>query len=314
MFRQKPSLTNVPTDLLRTLVTVVDLGSYTRAAAALGVTQPAVSSQVKRLQSLLEAELFERSTQGVSLTSAGELVVGRARRMLSLNDEIVACAQGGEQSEEVVRIGTPSDFVASVLPETLARFRARRQDVRFLVRSDFYEPLVRQFHAGELDMLFHLSPERPLDARHCEEQEVVWVRGRQPFRLDLNRPIPLVSYSEPSVYYRLATKTLRAAGLDYEHVFMGPSMHSLTNAVAAGLGIMPFTRRRARAVGLVPWDDAPLPKPAPLYSAIFVRESGAREIYEQLADEMSTVLHGPPDLQARIYAALGPMPKASSAA
>lgn len=307
-------MTNVPTDLLRTLVTVVDLGSYTRAAALLGVTQPAVSAQIKRLQSLLGAELFERSTHGVVLTPSGELVVGRARRLLSLNDEIVDCALGAPPSELVVRIGTPSDFVASVLPETLARFRARRDDVRFIVRSDFSEPLIREFHAGELDLLFHLSPSRPIDARHCEEQEVVWVRGRQPFRLDLQRPIPLVSYGEPSVYYRLAMKTLRAAGIDYEHVFMGPSMHSLANAVQAGLGIMPFTRRRARAVGLTIWEDAPLPKPGSLYSGIFVRESGAREIYDQLADEMAAVIHGPTDIQARIYAGATPFGKASSAA
>jgi len=308
-------MTNVPTDLLRTLVTVVDLGSYTRAAASLGVTQPAVSAQIKRLHILLGTELFERSTQGVRLTPAGELVVGRARRLLSLNDEILDCAHAGaERSDLVVRIGTPSDFVASVLPETFARFRARRQGVRFIVRSDFTEALTRQFHAGELDLLFHLSPSKPHDARHCEEQEVVWVRGGQPLRLDLNRPIPLVSYGEPSVYYRLAIKTLRAAGLEYEHVFMGPSMHSLINAVGAGLGIMLFTRRRARAVGLTSWDDAPLPKPTPLYSGIYVRESGAREIYEQLADEVAAVIHGPPDVQARIYAAIAPLGKASSAA
>lgn len=307
-------MTNVPTDLLRTLVTVVDLGSYTRAAAVLGVTQPAVSAQIKRLQTLLDAELFERSAHGVVLTMSGELVVGRARRLLSLNDEIVNCAQGAPVSELLVRIGTPSDFVASVLPETLARFRTRRQDVRFIVRSDFSEPLIRQFHAGELDLLFHLSPNRRPEARHCEEQEVVWVRGRQPFRLDLNRPIPLVSYAEPSVYHRLAMTTLRAAGIEYEHVFMGPSMHSLANAVSAGLGIMPFTRRRARALGLTIWEDAPLPKPAPLYSSIFVRESGSREIYEQLADEMASLIHGPPDIQGRIYAGVTTIGPASTAA
>src|SRR4051812_18075578 len=64
-------MTNVPTALLRTLITVVDVGSYTRAAAVLGVTQPAVSAQLKRLQVLLGAELFERSTQGVVLSPAG---------------------------------------------------------------------------------------------------------------------------------------------------------------------------------------------------------------------------------------------------
>jgi DNA-binding transcriptional LysR family regulator len=307
-------MTNVPTDLLRTLVNVIDLGSYTRAAAALGVTQPAVSAQIKRLQVLLGVELFERSTQGVTLTPAGEAVVSRARRLLSLNDEIVDYAQGSTPSELVIRIGTPSDFVASVLPETLARFRARRQDVRFIVRSEFSDALVREFHAGELDLLIHHTATPPQDARHFEEQEVVWIRGRRPFRLDLNRPIPLVSYGDPSLYHRLAVKTLRAAGLEYELVFMSPSMHSLTNAVAAGLGIMLFSRRRAHALGLGIWEDAPLPKPAPLYSGIYVRESGAREIYEQLADELATVLHGPLDLQARIYAGAEPLVAKSSAA
>lgn len=55
-------MTNIPTDLLRTLVAVVDLRSFTKAAAALGVTQPAVSAQIKRLQFLLGGDLFDRSS------------------------------------------------------------------------------------------------------------------------------------------------------------------------------------------------------------------------------------------------------------
>ncbi len=46
-------MTNIPTELLRTLVAVVDLRSFTKAAQSLGVTQPAVSAQIKRLQGLL---------------------------------------------------------------------------------------------------------------------------------------------------------------------------------------------------------------------------------------------------------------------
>jgi hypothetical protein len=90
--------------------------------------------------------------------------------------------------------------------------------------------------------------------------------------------------------------------------------NSLTNAVAAGLGMMLFSRRPANALGLGMWEDAPLPKAAPLYSGIYVRESGGREIYEQLADELATVLHGPLDLQARIYAGAEPLTPTSSAA
>jgi DNA-binding transcriptional LysR family regulator len=294
-------MTNIPTDLLRTLVAVVDLRSFTKAANSLGVTQPAVSAQIKRLQQLVGFDLFDRNGQSMMLTSHGERVVARARRLLSLNDEIVELGNGGARPEVVVRIGTPSQFVASVLVELLAQLRSSRPDVRFAVRSEFHEPLVRQLHSDEIDLMISLSPGRPHDARHCQEQEMVWVRGPTTGRLDGTRPVPLVSYGDQCLFQQHAVRTLRKAGLDHEQVFIGPSMHSLANAVAAGLGYMVFTRQRASAVGMTIWDDTPLPKPDPLYSIIATREGGAREIYEQLADDIAAVIHGPPEVQARLY-------------
>ena len=66
---------NIPTDLLRTLIAVVDLRSFTKAAQMLGVTQPAVSAQIKRLQSLIGYELLDKSAPGVSLTQRGLTVL-----------------------------------------------------------------------------------------------------------------------------------------------------------------------------------------------------------------------------------------------
>ncbi len=73
---------NIPTDLLRTLVAVTDMRSFTKAAQSLGVTQPAVSAQIKRLQYLLGYEVLDKSAPGVSLTPRGEIVVNNARRLL----------------------------------------------------------------------------------------------------------------------------------------------------------------------------------------------------------------------------------------
>lgn len=287
-------MTNIPTDLLRTLVAVVDLRSYTKAAAFLGITQPAVSAQIKRLQFLLGADLFDRRVQGVSLTPHGQAVVSQARRLLSINDQILALDTRGSdsKSELVIRIGTPSDFVASFLPDTLARFRARWPEVRFSVRTQPYDPLLRQLHNGDIDVVIALSMAPPHDARHCSEQEVVWVRGTNT-RFDPAGPVPLVSHGDSSIYRRLAVQTLREAGLYWEDVFTAPSMHSLTNAVAAGLGVMPITRRRASQVGITVWEDSPLPPLPALYSGIYVREGGARASYEQLADEIAATLFGP---------------------
>src|ERR1043166_783547 len=85
------TMINIPTELLRTLIAVVDMRSFTRAAQSLGVTQPAVSAQVKRLQVLLGGELFDRDAPGVTLTAKGEVVVNYARRLLSINDQIMSC-------------------------------------------------------------------------------------------------------------------------------------------------------------------------------------------------------------------------------
>ena len=117
-------MTNIPTDLLRTLVAVVDLRSFTKAAQSLGITQPAVSAQIKRLQSILGGELFDRKAPGVALTRQGEAVVAHARRLLALNDQILTVAEPKDQSRRI-RIGLPGDLSGPLLPWTLAKLRMR---------------------------------------------------------------------------------------------------------------------------------------------------------------------------------------------
>src|SRR5918999_1227422 len=117
-------MVNIPTELLRTLISVVDLRSFTKAAQALGVTQPAVSAQIKRLQMLLGSEILDKSAPGVTLTPMGEMVVNHARRLLSINDHILGLATP-QPASQTIRIGVPGDFVSSQLPCTLAEFRTR---------------------------------------------------------------------------------------------------------------------------------------------------------------------------------------------
>lgn len=305
-------MTNIPTDLLRTFVAVVDLRSFTKAAISLGVTQPAVSAQIKRLQFLIGDDIFDRSKQGVSLTPHGEIVISYARRLLSLNDQIVHLGGAGARQELVIRVGTPNDYVASILPDTLARFRERWPEVRFSVRTDVYDSLARQLHSGDIDVLTGLSMTPPPDARHCVAREVVWVHGKAT-RYDPNGPIPLVSYGPSCTYHQHSVRALKAAGLEWEDVFTGPSFLSLKAAVTAGLGVMAITRRRAIDDGNLIWEDAPLPKLPELYSSILIREGGARTIYEQLADEIAAVVQAPPTSQPNSHSHINPARKGISA-
>ena len=290
-------MNNIPIDLLRTLVTVVDLGSYTRAARLLGVTQPAVSAHIKRLHSILGCDLFDRSGAGLSLTPKGDLIVGYARRMLSINDLILQVA---EPSPKVISVGVPSDFVGSHLPDLLAGFRKRWPEFRFLVRHGSLDTQLNDLRHGRLDIAVGLSAAEPAtDARHHWVEQTVWLRGRAT-RLG-SGPVPLVSFREDCVYYRTAANALRRSGRDSELVFVGPTIVSLAAAVSAGLGIMALPRSRVWSPELTVWENAPLPKLSDLFWGVYVREGGERGLLEDLADSIAA------ELQARTMAAAKPM-------
>src|SRR5262245_8601884 len=116
-------MTNIPTELLRTFVAVVDMRSFTRAAQSLGITQPAVSAQGKRLQQLLGGELLDKSAPGVLPTPMGESVLGSARRLLAINDHILNLAAVTPGEPHIIRVGMPGNFVGDTLWRTLAKSR-----------------------------------------------------------------------------------------------------------------------------------------------------------------------------------------------
>lgn len=81
---------NLDLTTLRSFAAVADNGGVTSAARMLNLTQSAVSMQIKRLEDLLGLTLLERAGRGVALTASGEQLLGYARRMIALNDEVYA--------------------------------------------------------------------------------------------------------------------------------------------------------------------------------------------------------------------------------
>src|ERR1700722_4081786 len=106
-------------DLLRTLLWAAQTGSFKEAALRVGRTQSAVSLQMNRLAEMVGGAPFEGSGQGITLTTAGSILVDYARRMLALNDEaMLAVAGSGVRGS--VRLGLLQDFAETVLPGVLA--------------------------------------------------------------------------------------------------------------------------------------------------------------------------------------------------
>jgi DNA-binding transcriptional LysR family regulator len=288
-------MTNIPTELLRTLVAVVDLRSFTKAAQSLGVTQPAVSAQIKRLQSLLGSELLDKSAPGVTLTSAGNLVVNYARRLLSINDQILDLA-GQRPLAQTVRIGATGDFTAAAIARGLSSMRGRRPDLRYTVSSDHLDPLLKVLREGELDLLVWVSGTAPTqEARYCWNEELVWVRSAAS-HMQPEGPVPLVSYGDQCLFTRSALSAIGSAGREWEMTFIGSSIAGLSAAVASGLGVTPLPRSCANLPGVEIWEDAPLPKLPVVFSGIFIREGADADDREQIADAIAASLHPGPSL------------------
>lgn len=131
----------------------------------------------------------------MSLTSAGDLVVNYARRLLSINDQILDIG-GPRQSGRTLRIVATGDFTAAEISLALAFIHARRPDLRFVVHSAPIDALLRDMREGDLDLAVWVSATGPtIDARHYWTEELAWVRSPA-LLLDPARPMPLVSYGE----------------------------------------------------------------------------------------------------------------------
>lgn len=184
---------NIPTDLLRTLIVVVDLRGFTKAARVLGITQPAVSAQIKRLQALLGYDLLDKSTPGVALTSRGKAVVDYARRLLAINDEMLELARS-RQSTKTLRLGVPGDYTGATIPATLNRFRMRMPGIRFVVSTGTSDSLLRDIRQGDLDIAMAVTTTEPtITPRYACTRQPVWVYS-DATRIDPQSPVPLISY------------------------------------------------------------------------------------------------------------------------
>ena len=282
-------MTNIPTDLLRTFVSVVELRSFTRAAKAQGMTQPAVSAQIRRLQGLLGIELFDKSAPGVTLTAMGEQVIDSARRLLSVNDHIVQIASPNAAAE-LVRIGVRKDCMGDELVQMLVTARTRWPNLRFAVQGAGQQRLLRYLKQDEVDLVVALVLDNPgAAARQAWTEELVWVRGNTTTELDLDAPIPLIGYKDRCMCSRIAMATLAEANLVGEMVFRATNAEALRSAVMAGLGIMLMPRRRIPA-GLEAWDGGPLPPPPAVYGGVFVREGTGDGALGLLADSFAEAL------------------------
>lgn len=225
---------NLDMTALRSFVAVADSGGVTRAAGLMNLTQSAVSMQLKRLEESLDASLLDRSSRTISLTAAGEQLLGYARRMLALNDEVLHRLTSTHY-EGVVRLGVPHDIVYPAIPEVLKRFAAEFPRLKVQLMSSFTRVLKTQFARGELDIM--LTTEDGVDAggETLTSLPLVWVGspGGQAWK---NRPLPL-AFESRCRFRPEAQQELDRAGIPWEIAVETNSTRTIEATVSADLAI-----------------------------------------------------------------------------
>ncbi len=221
--------------LLRTFVSVVDAGGFTRAGERVHKTQSTVSQQIRRLEEQVGLPLLDRNSRAVALTDDGERLLGYARRLLALNDEANAVLSG-RPAAEVVRLGVPEDYAVERLPRLLAEFARKNRRLRLDVRCDLSVRLRADMEGGDLDIaLVKQEPGRPGAVRTWREP-LCWIG---PAEEDLHRedPLPLVLFPQGCVYRNRAVHELERAGRRWRVAYSSANHAGVRAAVSGGLGI-----------------------------------------------------------------------------
>jgi DNA-binding transcriptional LysR family regulator len=223
-------------DLLRSFVSVVDAGGFTRAGERVRRTQSTVSQQIRRLEDRFGRPLLVRNGKRVGLTEEGERLLSYARRILALAEEahdVVARPRG----DGIVRLGLPEDFAASRLAEVLARFVRSRPGLRLDVRCELSVRLRSDLDRGELDLILFKRDAGEAGAIASWPERLRWVTSRSR-PIDLRRdPVPLIVFPQGCLYRNRAIHALEAAGRTWHISYSSPNFSGIQAAVSVGFGI-----------------------------------------------------------------------------
>ncbi|CAB3676795.1 HTH-type transcriptional activator CmpR [Achromobacter spanius] len=141
----------------KTFIAVARDGTFTGAGTHLGLTQSAVSAQIKRLEEYLGVVLFDRSARAAVLNAHGREMLPQAEELVAMAERMVTTAGAGQVSGSL-RIGAIASVQQDLLVGALGRFRAVYPDVRVRVVPGVSLSLLGQVDAGEVDMAVLIRP------------------------------------------------------------------------------------------------------------------------------------------------------------
>jgi len=220
---------------------------FGRAAARLGIAQPPLSQQIQRLEAALDVTLFDRTRRRVTLTAAGRALAARAPAVLeaaaSLRDDVREAARG---RAGVLRIGAGASASLGVVPEMIARFRARYPDVVVRLDDRAAVPHDERLRQRLIDVALLRSPVPGMRATVVREEGLLAVvprthrlARRRTVRVAELRDEPFVLFprEQAPAFHDDVQADFARAGFSAKIVAQATEWATVASMVAAGMGI-----------------------------------------------------------------------------
>lgn len=228
---------------LKTFVTVARLGTFAAAGQQVGLTQSAVSAQIRVLEQHLGVRLFDRSGRAAVLNAAGRYALPLAEQMLALYAQM-ALPQAADQWRGELRVGAIATLQTGLLADALPRFRRLAPQVELKLVPGVSLQLFTQLEAGELDLALLIKPPFPLPKELLEvplarEPFVLItpleVTGDDPLQLLAEQPF--VRYDRASFGGRQVSRFLRAQRLEVREALELDEVEAIVRLVENGMGV-----------------------------------------------------------------------------
>ena len=262
---------NVPTEIVRTVAVIAETGSFSKAGERLGLTQPAISAQVKRLQMLVGGPVFrKREGGGLDFTPRGRLVLTHARKLLAANDQILLLG-GAVRECQPLRLGLSPLYAEPFL----ALWKQAGAQLPLQFYCEDAAEIAKGLAEGFLDVACFLDSQPRDDFAVSWQEDFAWARSRD-FVLSPGMPVPLVSCpGSPADMPAIAS--LGREGLSYRVAFASADHRARIAAATAGIGLLGLP---ARQIGepLIVAQEYYLPAIAPAHAGIVLRQDIGADI------------------------------------
>jgi DNA-binding transcriptional LysR family regulator len=226
---------NLDVDQLKTFLAIAETGSFTKAAEEVNKTQSAVSMQMKRLEETIGRALFARDGRGSRFTLEGERFIEHARKIVSVNDEIVTSYSRPEITG-TVRFGTSDDYAEQVLPDVLVRFHRSNPLVTVDVECISSTHLSELVKRGEIDLALVTFCDACDSGEVLKRGELHWATSAR-HSTHLADSLALATADVSCSWRRRAVQALDSVSRKHRIGFTSPNRAAIDAAVLQGLAV-----------------------------------------------------------------------------